>query len=905
MSGRYVYEHRKKGDVASASPEALDAGKKLLGYLAEQRRLGLAKTLVAQATTADGSVVTARFVGDTPEVSIRSSPPRPSKVLAQTLEGFITKPRKFGTTASATNGQNAFGQHAHVLLQHKADPDDPDGQLYKPLFFDATYAPAGEGIFSQINGEPLFVGGLAAHGNVDWRDASEQVAITWTGNPSRYWLAVFATSNLAQRLESTRVYHNGREILNHTAKYEGYDETIAGACLRKIGGTAYLIYVTRPGYRSDSTLDYPIRCYRVPLQPDYAALPWIKRVAPRVDPLLAPLFVAASAMDVELIGEYVLPQIPSFPNASGYGLATMFFNQSATQARGIVSKTNFDTGFEHLTLHELVMDLADTFDAATFAIGDGVELSYATETTLTFEKVVPNFYNDFDEFTRATDLPDPLGNNKPPAGTYTIDYTTTFKQFPVTGASPVLLSGDARFPVWLQGSNTTSLVPTGSGPMPLAVDFQDDVPVYLWWTPETTVDTDTWSGTWGTTCTASRSDEETYTGSESEGSPASTVVTTDIRLNAAITTNRVTTSQASGGRLYATDKNQATWLEVGTDRSSSVTTVQSAEMAATRGTVPGDTMAYNASGTVTPDATPYPTDIYPVLWWADLRSKSAVIATNTRYAGTTATAETTATTGASMPNAFPTAVGTVDVASETRNLVGIETSIYFHGELVRQMSSLRDESTSSAGSVAFNEIVTPYYIGQGEIGGLGRDGLLRAPFFRNTEDDTELKDAQTAFLPAGYPAHDTTVLADTTQSTTIPSRNSSDPWAPPRHSPTLGLFLTAPRTDVLLRHSGTALSPTGTIDFEPTSTSSEFYPRYDTRWGAWIAHKDAWAYSMFDLDRDELYDPAGVPSVLLMAYTSAIKGGDIETLTGARDGVELYEQMWPLSRCLSSLRRTP
>lgn len=71
MAGRYVYEHRKKGDVASASPLALDVGKKLLGYLAEQRHLGLARTLVAHSTLADGTEVTARFIGDMPEVTYR------------------------------------------------------------------------------------------------------------------------------------------------------------------------------------------------------------------------------------------------------------------------------------------------------------------------------------------------------------------------------------------------------------------------------------------------------------------------------------------------------------------------------------------------------------------------------------------------------------------------------------------------------------------------------------------------------------------------------------------------------------------------------------------------------------------------------------------------------------------
>lgn len=73
MSGRYVYEYRKKGDVPS--PLALDVGKKLLDYLAEQRRLGAAKTVEVTRKAPDGTVVTARFNGDLPEV-LYSNPER-------------------------------------------------------------------------------------------------------------------------------------------------------------------------------------------------------------------------------------------------------------------------------------------------------------------------------------------------------------------------------------------------------------------------------------------------------------------------------------------------------------------------------------------------------------------------------------------------------------------------------------------------------------------------------------------------------------------------------------------------------------------------------------------------------------------------------------------------------------
>lgn len=69
MSGRYVYEHRKRGDVANTSPAALDYGKKLLAFLKNQQALGGVTTQVIRREAPDGTLVEARLVDGEPVVT--------------------------------------------------------------------------------------------------------------------------------------------------------------------------------------------------------------------------------------------------------------------------------------------------------------------------------------------------------------------------------------------------------------------------------------------------------------------------------------------------------------------------------------------------------------------------------------------------------------------------------------------------------------------------------------------------------------------------------------------------------------------------------------------------------------------------------------------------------------------
>ena len=70
MSGRYSGWRKLKGDTADR-PDLLDLGKKLLGYLDNQRTLSGVPTMGVQTTLPDGSVVWARWLGNLPEIMVK------------------------------------------------------------------------------------------------------------------------------------------------------------------------------------------------------------------------------------------------------------------------------------------------------------------------------------------------------------------------------------------------------------------------------------------------------------------------------------------------------------------------------------------------------------------------------------------------------------------------------------------------------------------------------------------------------------------------------------------------------------------------------------------------------------------------------------------------------------------
>lgn len=95
---RHVGWRRLKG---GDRPDLLDLGRKMLGYLENQKALGGAQTLSIQRELPDGSIVFARWLGDLPELLIREGSGAPP---SQWIDGFSCR-----VTTAARSSWNGGG----------------------------------------------------------------------------------------------------------------------------------------------------------------------------------------------------------------------------------------------------------------------------------------------------------------------------------------------------------------------------------------------------------------------------------------------------------------------------------------------------------------------------------------------------------------------------------------------------------------------------------------------------------------------------------------------------------------------------------------------------------------------------------------------------------------------------
>lgn len=305
---RYDGWRRLSGDTA-ARPDLLDLGKQLLGEIEAQRRLSGVDTISIQRTTPDGSVVTARFIGNIPSIDVKAAKPVAGRPLREELAGIVFRPRQFGDAFG-------FGAKADTLLMVGERGE-------KPAFFAASYVTNGiaGGDYSKV-----FPDGLVLGGNLDWRNADESLALSWNGPATRY----FPSDGVGD----SRLYHNGRTIYDSKDSLGGYYADVCGAALRHAAGKHYLLVAL---FYWDA-FKYEVRAYEI-------------------DSIRAPL--------IEPIGEVageVLATIDVSEFASFYYPTPILFNQSATEARTMLHRW---AGTDLCDVFELVIDLADLADVAT------------------------------------------------------------------------------------------------------------------------------------------------------------------------------------------------------------------------------------------------------------------------------------------------------------------------------------------------------------------------------------------------------------------------------------------------------------------------------------------------------------------------------------------------------------
>ena len=155
--------------------DLLDYGKKLLGYLAEQRRLSGVKTMQIIRQTPDGSMVRARFAYDIPIIEVIAAEKAPPDVPTElNATGFVVT----ATTAELPSGIDATYPQ----------------QILKPswtTFFKSKLI----GGFNTFLGKKgtygaRFSNGVKYAGNIDWCDANG-LRINYYGPTLRYWYDLY------------------------------------------------------------------------------------------------------------------------------------------------------------------------------------------------------------------------------------------------------------------------------------------------------------------------------------------------------------------------------------------------------------------------------------------------------------------------------------------------------------------------------------------------------------------------------------------------------------------------------------------------------------------------------------------------------------------------------------------
>lgn len=188
-------------------------GEKMLGYLAEQRRVSGVKSQVLQRVMPDGSVVRAQFVRDQPLVEILSPPAKPLEPPVD-IDGFVTWP-------TDADGELAIPASPRVVIA---------GPQYRAVH-KARYA----SLFPDVVDDDLGThDGLGRAGNVDWHGKKNGWLLSWYGPRTRY----FDPGTILKPW----IYFKGKELLD-ARDYVDIDATILGAAVTDDFGGPWLIFV--------------------------------------------------------------------------------------------------------------------------------------------------------------------------------------------------------------------------------------------------------------------------------------------------------------------------------------------------------------------------------------------------------------------------------------------------------------------------------------------------------------------------------------------------------------------------------------------------------------------------------------------------------------------------------------
>lgn len=421
MSGRYAGWRKLKGDTDR--PDLLDVGKRLLGFLDNQRKLSGVPTMGQQVTLPDGSVVWARWLGDQPEILIREGGAKPAPPI---LEGLVVRPSEVG-------GQQMNVSKNHVIIDRRL----------RPYFFDAAQIPPG---FSGDSFANTFPDGVRHYGMVDWRNRDETVAVTFYGPENRY----FYTSGGYFPFDGY-VFFKGSLLLDlydDISTPTTYTE-IRGACI--VAGPA-LLAVARRYVGSDINerlIKYPLQIPVAVKAEDWKRAPKLE-IVPNID----------GAVEGQILSEWTLTDT-SFASEHPW-----HFNQAGTEARCILANQS------DLMFREHVLTVGDQAVGPSIAVARTVTVP---RTATASGSSYSGIYRPLSFLTAGTGYMSYTAN---PDGSYT--YTGwDYGGVGPPSQQPTMMYG---YPGPASASLTSGTITESETPsvqwIDIAVDYRNNVPVY-------------------------------------------------------------------------------------------------------------------------------------------------------------------------------------------------------------------------------------------------------------------------------------------------------------------------------------------------------------------------------------------------------------------------------------------
>ncbi len=438
---RYDQWRRLSGDTDE--PALFDFGKKLLGEVAEQRRLSGVETLTMVRKLPDGSVIRAGFQGGHPFIDVAAGGEKKPGIIEAVIQGLVTAPRTF---ASPT----AFAAHPEAMLDNHGVPLDIDGNQPWASLLYSRY-------------KTVYKAGLDKCGTVDWRNADESISVNWGRRRSRYWGGNVSDGGMGDPgagAVASCVYHNGAVIFDaYDLAGAHFGRWIAGACMK--GSKLFVMVLElRAG-------GYFFRLVKASAKPDPKVGPQNVRYPAR--------YKKCSAASMTVLAEQAHPVSVSVAFFPAFN-----FNQACTEARSI--DVRFDGGFTFLKVIETVFNFADLDDITAVNNTLATNITVTSTTTITYPEVRPNaFYRE----TARLEYPPgaPIGTWSGLAPVTWVGTETKEREVTRFGAgSPAyydLLWADAnqRDFLPLAGVYTQTTVCSHTE-YPCAVDYIDNVPVY-------------------------------------------------------------------------------------------------------------------------------------------------------------------------------------------------------------------------------------------------------------------------------------------------------------------------------------------------------------------------------------------------------------------------------------------